>query len=155
MVAALKNSTYIIIVVVISDPSSLLSVSPLTSRSFYLATLPQATFDPEKNVTICSRRAPKIPLQLNPNTPISVSFGIFDSCVIQILPTVYNLNLRSLLLLSLSLFFLQKTRPSRPDVIRRTITRYIHFHSRRRTRRPHLRISVRLNSRFSIRRWWS
>jgi len=78
MVAALKNSTYIII---ISDPSS----SPYSTSLAYvlLATLPQATFDSEKNVTICSRRAPKLPLQLNPNTPISVSFGIFDSCVIR------------------------------------------------------------------------
>ena len=46
-----------------------------------IALLPQATFDPEKNTTICSRRAPKLPLKLNLNTPISVSFGIFDSCV--------------------------------------------------------------------------
>jgi len=53
-------------------------------------TLPQATFDLEKNVTICSRRAPKLPLQLNPNTPISVSFGIFDSKHVLADPTSFE-----------------------------------------------------------------
>lgn len=80
MVAALKNSTlYYYSRSVFFSPYSL---SLFLSTSFAVrlqATLPQATFDLEKNVTICSRRAPKLPLQLNPNTPISVSFGIFDS----------------------------------------------------------------------------
>ncbi|KAF8165899.1 ribosomal protein S5 domain 2-type protein [Crassisporium funariophilum] len=44
--------------------------------------LPQAAYDPETNRTICSRNAPLVPLQLTPNTtPISISFGVFDSCV--------------------------------------------------------------------------
>ena len=148
MVAALKNSTYFSLFP-IRLLLSLLSVSPLPLRTFYLATLPQATFNLEKNVTICSRRAPRLPLQLNPNTPISVSFGIFDSCVIRFFPIVYNLKPRVILLLLLQ----QKTRPSRPNVVRRTITRYIHISSHRRTRRPHLSFSVRLDSRFSITRW--
>jgi len=53
-------------------------------------TLPQATFNLEKNVTICSRRAPKLPLQLNSNTPISVSFGIFDSKHVLADPTSFE-----------------------------------------------------------------
>lgn len=150
MVAALKNSTYIIISFwsVLLLLLTLCFTLPSSWVYVLLATLPQATFDPEKNVTICSRRAPKLPLQLNPNTPISVSFGIFDSCVIRFFLS-YNLNLTSYYYY----YYLQKTRSSRPNVIRRTITRYIHIRSRRRTRKPHLGISVRLNSRFSIRRW--
>jgi len=52
--------------------------------------LPQAAFDPERNVTICSRRAPKLPLQLNPNIPIGFSFGIFDSKHVLADPTSFE-----------------------------------------------------------------
>jgi exosome complex component RRP43 len=85
MIAALKNSTYYIIIILffffIHFFFLIRSFTLCSSLWVLSATLPQATFDPEKNMTICSRRAPKLPLQLNPNTPISVSFGIFDSCV--------------------------------------------------------------------------
>ncbi|KAF8967458.1 ribosomal protein S5 domain 2-like protein [Flammula alnicola] len=42
-------------------------------------TLPQATYNPETHRTTCSRSAPRVPLQLSKSSPISMSFGIFDS----------------------------------------------------------------------------
>ncbi|KAH9482180.1 Exosome complex component RRP43 [Psilocybe cubensis] len=53
-------------------------------------TLPQATYDPETNRTVCSRRLPRVPLQLAKSTPISTSFGIFDSKYVLLDPTAFE-----------------------------------------------------------------
>ena len=53
------------------------------------ATLPKAVYDPDTNTTLCYRGAPRVPLRLSSNVPLSVSFGIFDSSVffsLQFLP---------------------------------------------------------------------
>ncbi|KAF9554515.1 hypothetical protein CPC08DRAFT_696646 [Agrocybe pediades] len=42
-------------------------------------TLPQAIYNEETQKTLCSRTAPRVPLQLSSSIPISASFGIFDS----------------------------------------------------------------------------
>jgi len=53
-------------------------------------TLPQATYNPETNRTTCSRKAPRVPLQLSGSSPISMSFGIFDSKHILADPTSFE-----------------------------------------------------------------
>ncbi|PPQ94826.1 hypothetical protein CVT25_007463 [Psilocybe cyanescens] len=53
-------------------------------------TLPQATYDPETHRTLCSRRAPRVPLKLSASTPISTSFGIFDSKHVLVDPTSFE-----------------------------------------------------------------
>jgi len=67
MVAALKNSTY--------QPRC----PDYETLTIHAATLPHATYNPDTNQTLCSRRSPRVPLQLSSSTPISMSFGIFDS----------------------------------------------------------------------------
>ncbi|KIM43376.1 hypothetical protein M413DRAFT_444203 [Hebeloma cylindrosporum] len=53
-------------------------------------TLPQATYNPETNRITCSRNAPRMPLQLSESSPISMSFGIFDSKYILADPTSFE-----------------------------------------------------------------
>ncbi|KAF9476725.1 hypothetical protein BDN70DRAFT_882040 [Pholiota conissans] len=53
-------------------------------------TLPQATYDPETHRTICSRKAPRVPLQLSANFPISATFGIFNSKHLLADPTAFE-----------------------------------------------------------------
>jgi exosome complex component RRP43 len=74
----------------LSSPWSLLSrtvclcpqhlfLSDVQLRMMCVARLPKATFNEENGRTICSRKE-KHPLQIG-RTAISMSFGIFDSCV--------------------------------------------------------------------------
>ncbi|KAJ3504972.1 hypothetical protein NLJ89_g7661 [Agrocybe chaxingu] len=53
-------------------------------------TLPKATYNPEIDQTLCSRKTPRVPLKLSPSLPISMSFGIFDSKFVLADPTSFE-----------------------------------------------------------------
>ena len=77
MVAALNNSEY----------NSLLTKAII---HLFTASLPKATFDEDRGVTICSREeSTTLGIQ---NVPISMTFGVFDSYVHVTPVTVYLLN---------------------------------------------------------------
>ncbi|KAF4619699.1 hypothetical protein D9613_004763 [Agrocybe pediades] len=53
-------------------------------------TLPQAIYNEETQKTLCSRTAPRVPLQLSSSIPLSASFGIFDSKYVLADPTSFE-----------------------------------------------------------------
>ncbi|KAF5321293.1 hypothetical protein D9619_000194 [Psilocybe cf. subviscida] len=54
-------------------------------------TLPQATYNPDTQRTTCSRKVPRLPLQLEEqNLPIGMSFGIFDEKYVLADPTAFE-----------------------------------------------------------------
>ena len=85
------------------------------------AKLPKATYDELTKRTTCSRKAERIPLDIK-RTPVSASFGIFDSYVpLPFLPSLFP----SFSFLSVAYPTQpQNPHPRRPHRVRRTPPRY-------------------------------